>query len=90
MFLSQNWTFTACCWRERPVRSPDAVATFLRRLEGQAELLDAIAAYLVIEEKLTLGFLVNNEKLRAAIDGGMRLDEARKEFRYHQLQSREK
>ena len=54
---------------ERPVRSPDAVATFLRRLEGQAPLLDAIAAYLVIEEKLTLGFLVNNEKLRAAIDG---------------------
>lgn len=30
------------------------------------------------------------EHIRAAIDGGMRLDDARKEFRYHQLQTREK
>lgn len=29
------------------------------------------------------------EHIRAAIDGGMRLDDARKEFRYHQLQTRE-
>ena len=30
------------------------------------------------------------EHIRAAVRGGMRLDEARKQFRYHQLQSRAK
>ena len=54
---------------ERPVRASDTVQTMLRRVEGQAWLLEAISEYLVIEEPLTLGMLLTNEKLRAAIDG---------------------
>ncbi|MFP6732931.1 MAG: RraA family protein [Rhodospirillales bacterium] len=47
----------------------------------QAKVDDILKICVQIEEA--------EEHIRAAIDGGMRLDEARKEFRYHQLQSRE-
>jgi RNA polymerase primary sigma factor len=54
---------------ERPATSADIVKTLLKRLEGQADLLEAITEYLVIEDPLTLKMLLTNEKLRAAIDG---------------------
>jgi RNA polymerase primary sigma factor len=52
----------------RPVSSADIAKALLRRLEGQYELLEAIAEYLNIDDPLTLKTLLTNEKLRAAID----------------------
>lgn len=54
---------------ERPICGVDAVELLLNRLQGQAWLLEAIAEYRAIEEPLTLGMLLTNERLRAAIDG---------------------
>ena len=59
---------------ERPVRAFDTVELLLKRLEGQAWLLEAIAEYLAIEEPLTLGMLLTNEQLRAAVDGEINLE----------------
>jgi RNA polymerase primary sigma factor len=59
---------------ERPVASADIVKTLLKRLEGQADLLEAITEYLVIEDPLTLKMLLTNEKLRRAIDGESNLE----------------
>ena len=39
--------------------------------------------------KLTLEVAEAEVHIRAAIEGGLRLDEARKQFRYHQLQTRD-
>jgi RNA polymerase primary sigma factor len=54
---------------EKPVSSAAIVQTLLKRLEGQADLLEAITEYLVIDDPLTLKMLLTNEKLRTAIDG---------------------
>jgi RNA polymerase primary sigma factor len=53
---------------ERPVSASATVELMLKRIEDQTWLLEAITEYLVIDEPLTLGMLLNNEKLRAAID----------------------
>jgi len=46
--------------------------------EHEAAVLDTAEAIEVAEEAI-----------RNAVRGGMRLDEARKQFKYHQLQTRE-
>jgi len=53
---------------QRPVPSAEIIKSLLKRLEGQADLLEAVTGYLAIEEPLTLGMLLTNERLRAAID----------------------
>ena len=58
----------------RPVSSADIAKALLRRLEGQAQLLEAITEYLNIDEPLTLKMLLTNEKLRAAIDAEISLE----------------
>ena len=52
----------------RGVKESDVVRLLLRRLYDQRELLDAVVEYLAIEEEMTLGELLTNEKLRANID----------------------
>ena len=52
----------------RGVKESDVVRLLLRRLYDQRELLDAVVEYLAIEEEMTLGELLSNEKLRANID----------------------
>ncbi len=52
----------------RSVKESEVVRLLLRRLYDQRELLDAVVEYLAIEEEMTLGELLNNEKLRANID----------------------
>jgi RNA polymerase primary sigma factor len=59
---------------QRPVASADVIKSMLKRLEGQADLLEAVTGYLAIEEPLTLGMLMTNEKLRAAIDAEINLE----------------
>ena len=59
---------------ERPVRASDTVQTLLKRLEAHTWLMEAITEYLVIEEPLTLGMLLTNTQLRAAIDGELNLE----------------
>ncbi len=53
---------------DRPVRSADVVKALLLRLQAQTPLLEAIAEYLAIPEKMTITELLENPKLRAAID----------------------
>ncbi len=50
------------------------IELLLERLKSQAWLLEAIAEYRAIEEPLTLGMLLTNEPLRAAIDGTIDLE----------------
>ena len=59
---------------ERPAKASETVALLLKRLEGQVELLDAITSYLVIEDKMTLGVLLKDERLRKAVDGEINLE----------------
>ena len=59
----------ACDEPDAAIRPSDTIELLLRRLESQAWLLEAIAEYRAIEEELTLGMLLTNEPLRAAIDG---------------------
>ena len=59
---------------ERPASSAGIVTILLKRLEGQADLLEAITEYLAIEDPLTLKMLLTNEKLRTAIDGESNLE----------------
>jgi len=54
---------------DQPIRTIDTIEVLLKRFEGQVWLVEAIAEYLAIEEPLTLGMLITNERLRAAIDG---------------------
>ncbi len=54
---------------ERPAQPADVIKLLLKRLDGQAWLLEAIAEYKAIEEPLTLGMLLTNEQLRKSIDG---------------------
>ncbi|MDA0798489.1 MAG: RNA polymerase sigma factor RpoD [Chloroflexi bacterium] len=59
---------------ERPASSADIVKTLLKRLEGQADLLESITEYMGIEDPLTLKMLLTNEKLRAGIDGELNFE----------------
>ena len=59
---------------ERPASAADVVDLLLRRLQSSAWLLEAISEYRAINEPLTLGVLLTNEHLRAAIDGATDLE----------------
>ena len=59
---------------ERRACAADSIELLLRRIEGHAWLLDAIAEYLAIDEPLSLKLLLTNERLRAAIDGVLNLE----------------
>ena len=52
----------------RRVEESEIVRLLLWRLYDQRELLNAVVEYLAIEEEMTLGELLTNEKLRANID----------------------
>ncbi|MEX2430323.1 MAG: RNA polymerase sigma factor RpoD [Dehalococcoidia bacterium] len=58
----------------RPPRAADITKALLLRLQKQQPLIEALAEYLAISEKMTLGELLTNEKLRAAISGEINLE----------------
>ena len=58
----------------RTPRDTDVAKLLLRRLHDQRELLDNITEFLAIEEEITLGELLHNEKLRANVDGELNLE----------------
>ena len=58
----------------RTPRDTDVAKLLLRRLYEQRGLLDAITEFLAIEEEITLGELLHNEKLRANVDGELNLE----------------
>ena len=58
----------------RTPRDTDVAKLLLRRLHDQRELLDNITEFLAIEEEITLGELLHNEKLRANVDGELSLE----------------
>ena len=58
----------------RTPRDSDVAKLLLRRLHDQRDLLEAITEFLVIEEEITLGELLHNEKLRANVDGELNLE----------------
>ena len=58
----------------RTPRDTDVAKLLLRRLHEQRDLLEAITEFLVIEEEVTLGELLQNEKLRANVDGELNIE----------------
>ena len=58
----------------RAPRDSDVAKLLLRRLHDQRGLLDDITEFLAIEEDITLGELLHNEKLRANVDGELNLE----------------
>jgi len=58
----------------RTPRDTDVAKLLLRRLHDQRGLLDDITEFLAIEEEITLGELLHNEKLRANVDGELNLE----------------
>ena len=58
----------------RPVMAADVAVRLLEDLHRQREFLEAITEFLAIEETMTLGEMLTNEKLRANIDGENNLD----------------
>jgi RNA polymerase primary sigma factor len=59
---------------EQSACAADSVELFLRRIIDHVWLLDAITEYLAIEEPLSLGMLLTNERLRTAIDGVLNVE----------------
>ena len=55
-------------------RAADVARHLLSRLHEQRELLDDVVAFLAIEEKMTLGELLENPKLRANVDGEINIE----------------
>ena len=55
-------------------RAADVARHLLSRLHDQRELLDDVVAFLAIEEKMTLGELLENPKLRANVDGEINIE----------------
>ena len=53
----------------REIRATDTVRELLARLAGHATLIDTLVKHLGIKGPVELGTLVNDEKIRAAIDG---------------------
>ena len=58
----------------RPVMAADVAARLLADLHRRREFLEAVTEFLAIEEPMTLGELLTNEKLRANIDGENNID----------------
>ena len=58
----------------RTPRDTDVAKLLLRRLHEQRGLLEAVTEFLAIEEEITLGELLHNEKLRANVDGELNLE----------------
>ena len=58
----------------RTPRDTDVAKLLLHRLHDQQELLEAVTEFLAIEEEITLGELLHNEKLRANVDGELNLE----------------
>ncbi len=59
---------------ERPASAPAVAARLLGSIHEQRELVESVAEFLAIEETMTLGELLDNEKLRANIDGENNID----------------
>jgi RNA polymerase primary sigma factor len=59
----------SCAEPDGAVQPLATIELLLRRLASHAWLFEAIVEYTAIEEPLTLGMLLTNERLRAAIDG---------------------
>ncbi len=53
----------------RPARASDVAKLLLRRIRGQDDLIEAIAEYQAIEEKMTIGELLRSQKMRKSLDG---------------------
>ena len=58
----------------RPPRDADVAKRLLRRIHEQRDMLEAVAEFLAIEEEMTLGELLRNEKLRANVDGELNVE----------------
>ena len=58
----------------RTPRDTEVAKLLLHRLHGQQGLLEAVTEFLAIEEEITLGELLHNEKLRANVDGELNLE----------------
>ena len=58
----------------RDVRSTEIVRALLARLATQAPLIDALVKHLGLKGPVELGQLVNDERIRAAIDGEINLE----------------
>ena len=58
----------------RPVMAADVAARLLEDLYRQRQFLEAVTDFLAIEERMTLGEMLANEKLRANIDGENNID----------------
>ncbi len=58
----------------RPAQAANVAERLLGRLHEQRDLVEAIAEFLAIEEEMTIGELMTNEKLRANIDGENNVD----------------
>ncbi len=58
----------------RTPRDTEVAKLLLHRLHDQQGLLEAITEFLAIEEEITLGELLHNEKLRANVDGELNLE----------------
>ena len=53
----------------RPARAADVAKLLLQRIHGQSDLIEAIAEYQAIEEKMTIGELLRSAKMRKSLDG---------------------
>ncbi len=59
---------------DRPASSADIAKLLLERLQDQGDLIEAISEYLAIDEKMTIGELLLNEKMRSGVDGEINFD----------------
>ena len=59
---------------DRPASSADVVKLLLERIQDQGDLIEAVSEYLAIDEKMTIGELLLNEKMRAGVDGEINFD----------------
>ena len=59
---------------QRAPRDTDVAKRLLRRIHEQRGLLEDVAELLAIEEQITVGELLHNEKLRANVDGELNLE----------------
>ena len=56
------------------MRSTEVVRALLARIAGQAPLIDALVKHLGIKGPVELGTLVNDERIRDALDGMIDLE----------------
>ena len=53
----------------RSASASNVAKLLLSRLHGQRDLVEEIAEFLAVDERMTLGALLGNEKMRAGVDG---------------------